>query len=193
MLSVWRVARWVILALALGYIAIVIYAYPHDHQEHLDVAAVAKIDSQKITMADVDGSNLPPPPDPSQAEATIAGVDANDNGIRDDVELAIFAEYPTSSATSTNIRSAELQYAMALQVQITEVFDPATWEAAAHQYDHGFGCLYDVSSSQYSSFENEVYALVLNTPSRTKQFNSIEQYGVSYKLSSGPDCDVSRN
>lgn len=193
MLSIWRIARWIILALALAYAAIVIYAYPHDHQEHLDGAAVAKISSQKLTIADVDGGHLPPPPDPSKTGTTLAGVDANDNGIRDDVELAIFAEYPTSSATSTAIRAAELQYAMALQIQITEVFDPATWEAAAHQYDRGFGCLYDASDSQYSAFENEVDALVLNTPSRTAQFNSIGQYGVSYKLSSGPDCDVTRN
>src|SRR5580704_4053578 len=96
--QLWHIVRWVLLALTLSYIALVIYAYPHDHQVHLDAAAIPKIQSQKITIADVDGSRLPPPPDPRLVNSTIAGIDANDNGIRDDVELTIFAEYPTSSA-----------------------------------------------------------------------------------------------
>jgi hypothetical protein len=183
-----RGALFVLIAFFAGYSMLVIYAYPHDHQQHLDQAAIAKIEARKLTMNDMDGNHLPPRPDPGQLNANIAGVDANDNGIRDDVELAIFARY----STSTRIRAAELQYAMDLQIQLTEVFDPATWEAATKQNDRGFGCLYDTSNSGYPMLEKEVEGLVLNTPDRIKQFESIEQYRVSYKLSSGPDCDIDR-
>lgn len=189
----WRMVRWTVLSIALAYGAIVIYAYPHDHQAHLDTAAVAKIEAQKITMGDVDGEVLPPAPDPSVANATVAGIDANDNGIRDDVELAIFSEYPTSSATSTAVRAAELQYALDLQMQLTEVSDTATWIAAEVQANRGFACIYDASNGKYESFENEVEELFLNTQIRTDKYHSIQQFGASYKLSSDPDCDVDRN
>lgn len=185
---VMRFALWTVLALFIAYGSLVIYAYPHDHEQHLSDAAVGKIEAQKLTPDDVDGNHLPPLPDPSQVDATVAGIDANDNSIRDDVELAIFAKY----ATSTPIRAAELQYAMDLQTQLTQVFDLATWEAAVKQNDRGFGCLYDASNSEYSNLEKEVEDLVLDTPDRIKQFGSVEQYRVSYKLSSGPDCDVIR-
>ena len=61
--------------------------------------AIDFINSQKITPNDVMGKNLPPEPDPSAValrawqklnDSTIAGIDANKNGIRDDVELEIF-------------------------------------------------------------------------------------------------------
>jgi hypothetical protein len=189
-MSFWRllhIARWVLVVLAFLYIALVIYSYPHLHKEHLANAAAAKIEAQKLTPDDVDGAHLPPPPDRGAVDATVAGADANRNGIRDDVELAIFAKYPTSTA----VRAAELQYAMDIQTQVTEVFDPETWKAAAIQRDRGFGCLYD-ASPEYAALEKEVNDLVLDTENRTEQLNSIQRYGVSYKLSSGPDCDVIR-
>lgn len=184
----WLIGRWVLLAVTLTYGGIVVYAYPHDHQAHIDQSIVAGIEAKRLTEADVDGSDLPSEPDPSQVNATVAGVDANDNGIRDDVELTIFSRYPTS----TTIRAAELQYALDLQTQLTQVNDQATWMASEIQRVRGFGCLYDASDGNYQPLEDEVEALVMNTPQRKQQYDSIQQYGVSYKLSSGPDCDVSR-
>ncbi len=60
------------------------------------------------------GKHLPLTPNKEENDATVAGIDNNGNGIRDDVELAIFAKYPNSA----KIRAAELQYAMALQLMI---------------------------------------------------------------------------
>lgn len=187
----WRISRWVLLTLALLYAAIVVYAFPHDHQAHLDATIVAKIQAQKLTDADVDGSHLPPAPDPDQMDATIAGVDANDNGIRDDVELAIFQKYPTSSATSTDVRSAELQYAMDLQIQVTQVVDTATWMAAIQQTDRSYECLDSVSSDS-DTLEKEVEGLVLNTKERNDTYNFVWQYRTSHALLQDPSCDVVR-
>src|ERR1700722_8404192 len=82
----WRIARWVLVILIVCYVSIVIYAYPQDAERHASEQMVAKIEAAKITEAGVDGGRLPPSPSPNQVDATVDGIDANDNGIRDDVE-----------------------------------------------------------------------------------------------------------
>ena len=58
------------------------------------------------------GKNLPAQPDQKLNDSTIAGIDENKNGIRDDVELAIFKKYPDNAKTleteglQTRIQSA---------------------------------------------------------------------------------------
>jgi len=42
----------------------------------------------------VNGHVLPPEPDPTVNNATLLGVDVNDNGVRDDVERAIYKKFP---------------------------------------------------------------------------------------------------
>ena len=101
---VWRTGA-VVLAL---YVIIVIARIPHAYDKQRTDAAVAKIHATKLTLNDVTGKNLPPDPAFAKATAgkpgagpddTIEGIDANHNGIRDDVELAIFKEYPNSRKT----------------------------------------------------------------------------------------------
>ncbi len=98
----------------LAFIALVLFRIPHVIEKEKTDAVVAQIHATKLTMDDVMGTNLPPDPG-VLADATIAGVDANTNGIRDDVELAIFRDY----ATSSQKRSAFLQYALAQQTMMT--------------------------------------------------------------------------
>ena len=43
----------------------------------------------------INGVRLPPEPLPEENNATLVGIDSNDNGVRDDVERAIFTTYPT--------------------------------------------------------------------------------------------------
>ncbi len=73
---------------------------------------IIKINNTKLTLDDVLGKNLPPEPNPEVKDATLEGVDVNKNGIRDDVELAIFKEYPHSA----KMRAQLLQYAQSLQI-----------------------------------------------------------------------------
>ena len=90
-----------------AYGILVIARIPHAIEQQKTDAAAAKIHSTKLTLEDVMGKNLPPDPGPD-ADKTVQGVDANKNGIRDDVELAIFKEYPKSAKT----RAVLLQYAL---------------------------------------------------------------------------------
>ncbi|MDO8451794.1 MAG: hypothetical protein Q7S76_02900 [bacterium] len=109
-----KVLKRVGMAFVFAFMALVVYrgVFVLIPKERTD-EQVAKIHATKLALDDVMGENLPPVP--SNPDATIAGVDANQNGIRDDVELAIFKEYPDSAKT----RAVLLQYALVLQMQMT--------------------------------------------------------------------------
>jgi len=189
-----RGALWVLLAIVIGYIGLVIYRIPAAHQERISQDAVAKIQAQKLTMDDVDGRHLPPPPDPAQADATIAGIDANQNGIRDDVELAIFAKYPTSTA----VRAAELQYAMELQMMLTQVSDSGTWTVAAFEQDRGYQCIgqtyprtdIDAYNQVTDARVKEVEGLVFNNSPREEAKNKAYNFETSFELPNTDFCDL---
>jgi len=143
---------------------------------------VKKIQSQKLTMADVTGERLPPEPDPLLKDATVEGIDFNENGIRDDVELAIFKLHPNSA----RIRAAELQYAMALQNELTsDVFNSDTLVAIIKQEGRGYLCISENKNI------TEVESLVFNNESRKKVREDIrKKYLVSFSLSSESECDI---
>ena len=112
-----KILKWVGIAILVLFGAVVVYrAFVLVDKEKTD-KQVAIIHATKLTLDDVMGKNLPPSyagaskgkPD---YDATVEGVDENRNGIRDDVELAIFKEYPNSART----RAVLLQYALALRM-----------------------------------------------------------------------------
>jgi hypothetical protein len=112
-----KILKWAVVAIVVGYVAVVLVRIPHFYNLRKTQEQVARIHATKLTLADVMGDNLPPDPG-ALADATIQGVDANQNGIRDDVELAIFREYPDSAKT----RAVLLQYALALQMEVLQPF-----------------------------------------------------------------------
>src|SRR3989344_8605528 len=109
-----KTLKWTGLVILAVYVALVIYRGFVLWAEEKTNEQVAKIHATKLMLADVLGDNLPPAPE--NPDATVEGVDQNKNGIRDDVELAIFAEYPNSARTRTVL----LQYALALQMEVTQ-------------------------------------------------------------------------
>lgn len=60
-------------------------------------------------MEVINGISVPPEPDPVQNNATVAGVDANSNGVRDDVERTIAAAGATNY--TGKLLTAKLQQA----------------------------------------------------------------------------------
>src|SRR3990172_11821382 len=105
-----RILKWVMVV----FVVLLVARLPFYLRNENTKEQVAKIHATKLTMDDVMGVNLPPDPG-AEADKTVAGVDANKNGIRDDVELAIFKEYPDSTKT----RAVLLQYALVLQMEMT--------------------------------------------------------------------------
>ncbi len=156
---------------------------------------VAKIHATKLTFDDVMGTNLPPDPG-ANADKTIAGVDANNNGIRDDVELAIFKAYPDSAKT----RAALLQYALTLQLEMTlPILNTDTVTAIIADNDtRAHICIWSISSridmkefiAETSKNEQFVENLQLNNEQRKNYLdNDVYNYLRSYSASNG-GCDL---
>ena len=191
---IWHIIRipfWIILAL---YIGVVIYRIPAAQERLKTEKVVKEIQSQKLNLPDVLGKNLPPEPDSKLKDATVEGIDANNNGIRDDVELAIFKLHPDSA----RIRAAELQYAMELQSEIKWVFNSDTWIAAV-EHEGGIDCLVNVAFDEFSNakdqinksdeWKKEVDDLVFNTDLRMAKKSEIRGYETSVAIET-KNCDV---
>ncbi len=157
-------------------------------------AAVARIHATKLTMDDVMGTHLPPDPG-AAADATIQGIDANHNGIRDDVELAIFKAYPNSA----RIRMPLLQYALVMQMQMTlPVLNGDTVTATVEDNESRADvCLWTLSSrdnlqkflADINNYRNFVTNLQTNTPERKQYIDNFYEYLQSYSASND-GCDI---
>ena len=155
---------------------------------------VAKIHATKLTMDDVIGKNLPPDPG-AEADKTVAGIDANKNGIRDDVELAIFKEYPNSAKT----RAVLLQYALVLQMEMTlPILNRETATAVVEDNEsRAFKCIWSISSREdmdkftVETEKNESFVKnrQINTEDRKNYAHDFYKYVGSYAMSRGV-CDI---
>ncbi len=180
--AVWRWVKWPVFVVVVAYAVLVIWRVFVLFDEDKTAAAVADIHAQKITLADVEGKNLPPVPDKAENDATVAGIDKNSNGIRDDVELAIFEKYSSDKKS----RAAALQYAMAEQMYLTEVFNTETWKAVAEETGRAGLCLLD-STVDWEELQNLVSNTSLRKETRTKAFEFITSHGSA----GGTPCDIS--
>lgn len=183
LLSIWKWVKWPVLVLVFLYCVLVGWRVFYLFEEEKTADAVAAIHAQKITLADVTGENLPPIPDQAENDATVAGIDVNNNGIRDDVELAIFKKY-----NNVQSRAAALQYAMSEQRYLTHVFDTPTWKAVAEETGRAGRCLFDVEVDW-----EEIVNLISNTSLRKEARTNAFKYITSYGPAEGAPCDVSFN
>ena len=179
--------------IAVFYFILVIIRMFHFYNLDKTNEQVVKIHNAKLTMDDVIGKNLPPDPG-AEADKTVQGVDFNKNGIRDDVELAIFKKYPDSAKT----RAVLLQYALALQMEAVQtVVNEETVGAIAGVEDGAFFCITKIVQGTdkqenmdiIQKYENFVLDKQINTDARKKTRNDFYN-----KLSSGSienrGCDV---
>ena len=197
----WKIYRIFYVIFIVLYIALWIFGTWHINQIAKTQKAINFINSQKITLDDVMGKNLPPQPDQKINDSTIAGIDANKNNIRDDVELAIFKNYTYSA----KIRAAELQYVLAVQLKLTKVFDRETYIEAQKKKESAYECLgYAISGDNYSKSSGqkdflsvvgyrdvELSNLILNTSLREKIYSESMKYYTSFYSSPMDNyCDV---
>ena len=139
-----KILAWLGIALAVGFVALVIVRMVQLKEEERTAAEVGRIHSTKLTVDDVMGKNLPPDPG-ADADKTIAGIDANKNNIRDDVELAIFKAYPDSAKT----RAVLLQYALALQMEVTQpIVNEGTVTEVVREQSRAYSCVGEILSRE---------------------------------------------
>lgn len=193
-----KVLTWAGFIFICLFVVLFIIRWFHLRDEERTMVEVSKIHATKLQMSDVMGENLPKDPG-AEADKTIAGVDANDNGIRDDVELAIFKEYPKSAKT----RAALLQYALALQMEFTQPFVNTTIATEViREEDRAYACVGQVLTRKDNDkkvmdkyFQDEealrsfVKKIQINTENRDKAQENFYEYLRSYK-SLPRSCDI---
>ena len=178
------------------YVVLVIIRMFHFYNLDKTNEQVAKIHNTKLTMDDVTGKNLPQDPG-AEADKTIAGIDANKNGIRDDVELAIFKQYPNSAKT----RAVLLQYALVLQMQMTlPILNKETVTATVEDGDRALHCIWSITPrvdmkkflEETEKNENFVKQRQINNEQRDKYQLDFYKYLKSYSSpNKGCDLDIS--
>ncbi len=189
-----KIFKWAWIVIGVAFVVLVIGRTIHFYNVDKTNVQVAKIHATKLTLDDVMGKNLPPDPG-AEADKTVQGIDANANGIRDDVELAIFKEYPDSAKT----RAVLLQYALALQMGTTQtIVNKETVTEVVTEQSRAYACIGNaVSKKDLQKFYDEtdkltkfVKTIQINTGIRKEaRTNFIEKIG-SYSESTNTVCDI---
>ena len=190
-----KILKWTGIVLVILFIVAEIIRWPFRVREERTAELVQKIHATKLQLSDVMGDNLPPDPG-TEADKTIAGIDANKNGIRDDVELVIFKEYPNSAKT----RAVLLQYALTLQLQMTlPITNKDTVTATVEDNESRADiCLWNLSSrkdmkkfsADIDKYENFIKKLQLNTETRKNYLGNLFEGNLSSYSSSNDGCDL---
>ncbi len=200
---IFKIIKWAFLVLIILYLILVIGRLIYRNNEEKTSEQVLKIHNTKLTMDDVLGVNLPPDPG-INADKTVVGIDANQNGIRDDVELAVFKAYPNSLKT----RAVLLQYALALQMEVTQpIVNTVTATEVIREEDKAESCVADVLVPRKSSesdrsdkdmenidiYINFIKKLQINTKERDKtQANFYKNLRSYSSLENICDIDISK-
>ncbi len=195
-----KILKWVGVVLGGAFVLLVIVRAFHFYNLDKINAQVDIIHNTKLQLSDVMGDNLPPDPG-AEADKTVAGVDANKNGIRDDVELAIFNKYPKSA----KIRGPLLQYALTLQMHFTQpMLDKINVIEVVVESDRAYACVADTlvprkdeesprtvaDGKKIDVFVDFVKDLQLNTEERKQSYENFYHYLGSYGDSENEVCDL---
>ena len=179
--KIWHLARWPLFVLVVGFIVLVAWRLTLLYEADDTNAAVAAIHANRLTQDDVFG-DLPQEPNKTENDATLAGIDANQNGIRDDVERAIYFKYQASAKEA----APAFQYTKALQMEFTHVYNSATLVAVIQEQGRASLCLSDIDRKE------EIRKWFYNTEARIEARDEIlEKYMTSYTLLNTEECDVS--
>ncbi|HXH64249.1 MAG TPA: hypothetical protein VNH42_01940 [Mariprofundaceae bacterium] len=123
------------------------------------------------------------PPDPGDAgKITMAGIDADHDGVRDDVQRWIAIHYANSEKT----RAALRQKAKALQAFIGDGDDPAKARRDAVAIDKASECLASFAGDAFY-INHDFDAVVLNTYPRLNAY-----LGIDKKYGGAPTSDSRR-
>jgi hypothetical protein len=102
----------------------------------------------------VNGHVLPPEPDPKVNDSTLLGIDVNDNGIRDDVEIYIIKHYAKDPKYPKTKTAIALQYAWASQ----KILENPTIESVKY-IDDAIDCQYYWFNEKQKDITNQMIKL----------------------------------
>jgi hypothetical protein len=102
---------------------------------------------------------------PTAAQETVAGIDANGDGVRDDIEAYIDTTYPPPA--QGDINRALRQFAHAAQATMIDASEPAPSVTHAAERFRALECLMARRPGDFHLIFVELRARVLNTPARS--------------------------
>jgi len=138
--------------------------------------------------------NLPPgtPPDPGEAgKQTLKGIDSDDDGVRDDIQLWILDRYPNEPAK----QEAQFQNARTLQLDMEESISKDQTVQNIREGMRAIGCIIEnFGRDQAGEETNRLRAKFLNTRARSEAYLKADREAFTVKWPTftdhdGPDCD----
>lgn len=113
------------------------------------------------------------PPDPGKAgKATLAGIDSDNDSVRDDVQRWIALTYPNSQKT----RAVLMQRAKTMQQFLLDAADPVKSLANARRKVRDTDCLEYVQPNNYYEIGMEMRVVFLNTDMRSKAWLQADRH-----------------
>ena len=110
---------------------------------------------------------VPTQPSPAGGNA-LAGVDANSDGVRDDIETYVDTTYPVPTQNETN--KALRQYAKAVQSSVIHADDPAASVTHATERFRALECLMARRPTDFHPIFVELRARLLDTTARSSAY-----------------------
>ncbi len=144
----------------------------------------------------INGHTLPPEPDPKLNNATLIGIDSNNNGVRDDVERKIYLNTNSEVQRMIMMMSARKQQKKLEAADLVE--NAMKWEKL-DKYE--IGCMtYLFRTYGINAYRSPVEDYVYNTKERIKKYMAYNValsggvYGTDnkYKIESSCDFNVTR-
>jgi len=136
----------------------------------------------------VDNSLQVPLPDSKKNDATIAGVDSDNDGIRDDIQRWINEEY----SSQPKLKLAIKQVAMGMQLALTSVDNKEQSIAAANKVSNDMVCMASIiGANETYKMISEINAKLLNTKNRHyAEIKSNSNYsGQTWELPNTPEAE----
>ncbi len=121
-------------------------------------------------LADQTGITLPPDPGES-GKQTLAGIDSDHDGVRDDIERWILQRYK-----DTSLIAALRTYALAEQGLIVAVNNESEALRLAAVRRQVFACWEFLAPQDNSKALLELEAIFLNTPARLKSYDNSDRF-----------------
>jgi hypothetical protein len=123
-----------------------------------------------VQVPEEEGMVTPPivkfPPDPgTSGTTTVAGIDADGDGLRDDVQILIENQYSGSAE-----RAAATQLAKAIQGLLAVSSDKTQSLVAAHSMNRAIDCLYALGATSFGDRVDEIEGAVVNTEARARAY-----------------------
>jgi hypothetical protein len=106
------------------------------------------------------------PRDPGSAgRATVAGIDADNDGVRDDVQIYVHITY-----TDTATRAASRRLVKSLQRLLAAGDDWPLALAAATSMNSAIDCLYSLDPEKFGDYVDAIEGKVVNTEARSRAY-----------------------